>query len=314
MHRKHHFLEDHIVRIRILSLTKRIPNDGAPMKSLIAVIDDSKFVHKLIEKLFDPSSFDVHFFTSAEEAKKTLFVSQGREVDLVLLDIYLQEGTKDESVALLEFLAREKRRTQVIVMSGRLSSDEFAEFYYKGADSYLIKPFPEDKFASSVNRHVRIAQNIPEYNNAPLAKIQLHDRSVFIGHLAANEKLASFFRDELMKHNIGSWSEQAELLEDDIWKPILLEAINTCKIFLLLLTHDTLRSDYMKQEIIQAFNRKKREGKKFLIIPILYNIQPNEVPQQISSMHCVNLTSASTRTEQIRSLISSINKILNLAN
>ena len=221
-------------------------NAETPMKYSVVVVDDSKFVHKLIEKLFDPELFNVHFFTSAEETKKALdtFASQGRNVDLVLLDIYLQEGTKDESMALLEFLTKARKRTRVIVMSGRLSSREFAEFYY----------------------------------------------------------------------NIGSWCENAELLEDEIWKPLLTEAINTCGIFLLLLTHDTLRSEYMKQEIIQAFNRKKRDGNRFLLIPVLYNIQANEVPRQISSMHCVDLTSADRRTDQIRSLISSIRKILKPSN
>ncbi|WP_339136067.1 MAG: response regulator [Candidatus Electrothrix sp. GW3-4] len=284
------------------------------MKYLVVVVDDSKFVHKLIEKLFDSKTFDVHFFTSAEEAKNVLdtFSSQGREVDLVLLDIYLQDGTKEESVALLELLTRERKRTQVIIMSGRLSPNEFAEFYSKGADSYLIKPFSEEKFLSSVKRHVNIARNISEYNNAPLAKIKVEERDIFISHSSANEKLASFLRDEFMKNNIGSSCENAELLADDIWRPILLEAINTCKIFLLILTQDTLRSDYMKQEIIQAFNRKKRDGNSFFIIPVLYNIQPTEVPRQISSMHCVDLTSADKRADQIRSLSFSIKKILSL--
>ena len=286
------------------------------MKYLVVVVDDSKFVHKLIEKLFDPTLFDAHFFTSAEETKKALgtFADQGRNVDLVLLDIYLQEGTKDESLALLEFLTKARKRTQVIVMSGRLASEEFAEFYYKGADSYLIKPFPEEKFTAAIKKHISIARHIPEFNNAPLAKIKVANRDIFIGHLATDTKLASFFRDELMKNNIGSWCEHAELLEDPIWKPVLTDAINSCKIFLLLLSHDTLRSEYMKQEIIQAFNRKKRDGDKFFLTPILYNIQANEVPHQISSMHFVDLTVANKRTEQIRSLISSIRKILNLAN
>ncbi|MDU9049677.1 MAG: response regulator [Candidatus Electrothrix sp. Rat3] len=286
------------------------------MKYLVVVVDDSKFVHKLVEKLFDSTIFNVYFFTSAEEAKKTMdtFPSQGREVDLVLLDIYLQDGTKEESIGLLEFLTKERKRTQVIVMSGRLSPDEFGEFYSKGADSYLLKPFPEEKFLSSVKRHINIARNIPEYNNAPLAKIKVQDRDVFISSVSVNEKVASFFRDEFMKNNIGSYCENAELLEDDIWRAVLLEAINTCTIFLLILTHDSLRSAYMKQEIIQAFNRKKRDGKRFVIIPVLYNIQANEIPHQISSMHCIDITSANNRAEQIRSLIFSIKKILTSAN
>nr|MDU9045935.1 TIR domain-containing protein [Candidatus Electrothrix aestuarii] len=288
----------------------------APMKYVVVVVDDSKFVHKLIEKLFDPNLFDAHFFTSAEETKKALdtFATQGRNVDLVLLDIYLQEGTKDESLALLEFLTKTRKRTQVIVMSGRLASEEFAEFYYKGADSYLIKPFPEDKFTTSIKKHINIARHIPKFNNAPLAKIKIDKREIFIGHLTTDTKLASFFRDELMKNNIGSWCESAELLEDPIWKPVLTDAINSCKIFLLLLSHDTLRSPYMKQEIIQAFNRKKRDGNKFLLIPVLYNIKANEVPRQITSMHCVDLTVANKRTEHIRSLMASLRKILKPAN
>jgi CheY-like chemotaxis protein len=293
-----------------------IRNEGASMKYLVIVVDDSKFVHKLVEKLFDPILFDVRFFISAQETKKALdaFLAQGREVDLVLLDIYLQEGTKEESMGLLEFLTGERKRTQVIVMSGRLSPAEFAEFYSKGADSYLIKPFSEEKFLSSVKRHVNIARNIPVYKNVPLAKIKVHKRDVFISSLSANKKVASFFRDEFMKNNIGSCCENAELLEDEIWRAVLLEAINTCTIFLLILTHDSLKSHYIKQEIIQAFNRKKRDGKRFVIIPVLYNIQSNEIPHQISSMHCIDITSAHNRAEQIQSLIFSIKKILTSAN
>ncbi|MCI5166023.1 MAG: response regulator [Candidatus Electrothrix sp. GM3_4] len=282
------------------------------MKYLVLAVDDSKFMHKIIEKLFDPKIFEVHFFTSAEETKKVMdaFPLQGREVDLVLLDIYLEDGNKDASLGLLDFLTNERKRTQVIVMSGRLLPDEFAEFYSKGADSYLLKPFSEDKFLSSVKRHINIARNIPEYNNGPLAKIKVNHRDVFISSLSVNKKVASFFRDELMKNNIGSCCENAELLEDNIWSTVLLESINKCTVFILILTQDSLKSHYMKQEIIQAFNRKKRDGKRFFIIPVLYNIKPAEVPRQISSMHCIDITSAKNRADKIRSLISSMKKIL----
>jgi DNA-binding response OmpR family regulator len=280
------------------------------MKYSVVVVDDSKFIHKIIGSFLDPKLFDVHFFVSAEEARTTMdaFLLQGREVDLVLLDIYLQEGTKDSSLELLQFIFRERKRTQVIVMSGRLSADEFGEFYGHGAASYLLKPFAEEKFMAAVQRHVRLARNTPEYKNQPLARIKVANRHVFISSLAAHEKIAWFFRDELMKNNVGSWCEQAELLEDPLWKTVLLEAINACKIFILLLTRDSLQSPYMKQEIIQAFNRKKQEGKGFIILPVLYNIEPHQVPQQISSMYCIDITSANKRAEQIRALISSVTR------
>jgi DNA-binding response OmpR family regulator len=282
------------------------------MKYLVLAVDDSKFMHKIIEKLFDPKLFEVHFFTCAEEAEKAMdaFPLQGREVDLVLLDIYLEDGNKDASIGLLEFLTNQRKRTQVIVMSGRLSPDEFAEFYYKGADSYLLKPFSEEKFLSSVKRHINISRNIPEYNNSPLAKIAVNDRDVFISSLSVNKKIASFLSDELMKNNIGSCCENAELLEENIWSTILLEAINKCTMFILILTQDSLKSPYMKQEIIQAFNRKKRDGNRFFIVPVLFNIKPNEVPRQISSMHCIDIKSENNRAYQIRSLMSSMKKVL----
>ncbi|MCI5149715.1 MAG: response regulator [Candidatus Electrothrix sp. MAN1_4] len=283
---------------------------GASMKYRVVAVDDSKFIHKIIAGFLDPDLFDVHFFVAAEEAQKAIeaFSLQGQEVDLVLLDIYLQDGTKDSSLDLLKFLSKERRRTQVIVMSGRLSAEEFGEFYAQGAVHYLLKPFSEEKFISAVQQHIKLARNTPEYKNQPLAKIKVDNREVFISSLAANEKLASFFRDELMKNNIGSWCEHAEFLEDDIWRAVLLEAINTCKICIMILTHDSLQSAYMKQEIVQAFNRKKRDGNSFILLPVLYNIQPKELPHQISSLPCVDLTSAQNRAEHIRSLISSVTR------
>ena len=236
-----------------------------------------------------------------------------REVDLVLLDIYLQDGNKEESLGLLEFLTKERKRTQVIVMSGRLSPAEFAEFYYTGADSFLLKPFSEDNFISSIKRHIHIARTLPKYNNRPLVKVKVSKRDVFISHVTATEKIASLFRDELMKNDIGSWCEKAELLEDDIWRAVLMEAINKCKIFILILTHNSLKSNHIKQEIIQAFNRKKRDGNRFFIIPVLFNVKPGEIPRQLSSMHCIDITSANNRADNIRSLILSIKKVVNPA-
>ncbi|MCI5196715.1 MAG: hypothetical protein D3919_10920 [Candidatus Electrothrix sp. AW5] len=89
---------------------------------------------------------------------------------------------------------------------------------------------------------------------------------------------------------------------------MLTHAINRCKIFFLILTPDTLQSAYMKQEIVQAFKRKKRDGNKFFIIPILYNIQASSLPRQLSSLYCVDITSAKNRAENIRSLIFSVKK------
>lgn len=287
-----------------------IHNYGASMKFLVIAVDDSKFIHKIIGNFLDPKRFEVHFFVCAKDAKKALdaFARQGRDVDLVLLDIYLQEGTKEDSLRLLHFLTREKKRTHVILMSGRLSAREFVEFYLRGAANYLLKPFAEKKFIYTVQRHVKLARSTPEYNNKPLAKVKINEREIFIGALSAHAQIASFLRDELMKNNIGSCCEPAEFLGDTLWRAVLTHAINRCKIFFLILTPDTLQSAYMKQEIVQAFKRKKRDGNKFFIIPILYNIQASSLPRQLSSLYCVDITSAKNRAENIRSLIFSVKK------
>ena len=99
------------------------------MKYVVVVVDDSKFVHKLIEKLFDPTLFDAHFFTSAEETKKALetFAAQGRNVDLVLLDILMHDidgWTHAEIAVELEISAVNSRQH---LFQGRRLLREFLE-------------------------------------------------------------------------------------------------------------------------------------------------------------------------------------------
>lgn len=120
-------------------------------KGLIACIDDSPLVSKVMAELVQPLGYEVLPVTNPVEQISTL--SQHRP-DLIFLDITMPNISGYE---LCKFLrsTEEFYKTPIIILTGRDGVIDRMRAKMVGADDFLAKPPAPDKVAQLLAKHIR---------------------------------------------------------------------------------------------------------------------------------------------------------------
>ncbi|MFQ5607690.1 MAG: sigma-54-dependent transcriptional regulator [Candidatus Zixiibacteriota bacterium] len=159
-------------------------------------LDDDREVSRSIMGLFDGGKFSVTHLESGESAENYLKKENG--VDVVMLDVNLPSMS---GLELLKKIRQNKDTLPVIVISGKVSTENAIEAMREGAFEYLAKPFEVDRLIGAVNRACGI-QRAPvdhradsvENQRSELASEEIVGRSPeiveiakLIGHIARSD-------------------------------------------------------------------------------------------------------------------------------
>lgn len=109
------------------------------MPKILIVEDDVAFC-RMLEAFLKKKGFDVLAVFSGEEALRTL--QKEKDFDLVLTDVRLPD--KDGNFV-LEKIAKNHRKTKVILMTGYAEVNLAVDAMKMGASDYISKPVPPDK-------------------------------------------------------------------------------------------------------------------------------------------------------------------------
>ncbi|MEM7065203.1 MAG: response regulator [Cyanobacteria bacterium P01_B01_bin.77] len=132
-------------------IPSRVPGDPQSYtKGLIACIDDSPLVSKVMAELVQPLGYEVLPVTKPVEQISTL--SQHRP-DLIFLDITMPNISGYE---LCKFLRRTEAfyKTPIIILTGRDGMLDRMRAKMVGADDFLAKPPAPDKVAQLLAKHI----------------------------------------------------------------------------------------------------------------------------------------------------------------
>ncbi len=105
------------------------------MPKKILVIEDDKFLMKIINKKLSSENYDV---IEALDGKQGLDIVKNQKIDLILLDLILPEMDGFEVLANLKS-DPELSRIPVIVISNLGEASQIEKALKMGADDYLIK-------------------------------------------------------------------------------------------------------------------------------------------------------------------------------
>jgi len=112
----------------------------------VLVIDDDKFVHKIISKNLSSDSLSVR---SALGGKEGLTLISEKIPNIIILDVEMPEMNGYEVCERI----REKKSTHripIIFLSARSSLQEKMQGYEVGGDDYLIKPFEKEHLLARI--------------------------------------------------------------------------------------------------------------------------------------------------------------------
>ena len=115
------------------------------------VVDDSMPVRKQIELELKPFDVQVDFAATAERAFTLL---DGKNYDIVFLDVVLP-GADGYQVCKNIKKNKAKKRTPVIMLTGKSSPFDRIKGKFAGCDTYLTKPVGRDSFQKVVRKYLR---------------------------------------------------------------------------------------------------------------------------------------------------------------
>ena len=117
------------------------------MKKTILIVDDSKDIAELTQRLLENRGFSV---VSITEGNRTLAVSKEKKPDLILLDMLLEDKTGLEICHELKTDPVTKN-IPVILATGNVQPAETGTKFI-APDSYLIKPFEIEELLGQINK------------------------------------------------------------------------------------------------------------------------------------------------------------------
>jgi EAL domain-containing protein (putative c-di-GMP-specific phosphodiesterase class I)/FixJ family two-component response regulator len=123
---------------------------AANNKKRILLVDDDRSATDMLTLLLETRGYDVTVASSGEQALQKASSS----IDLVLLDIILPDQEGFQVCRKLKE-NRETRNTSIIILTGKLLTQDIVEGLYLGADDYLTKPFEYEELVARMEAVMR---------------------------------------------------------------------------------------------------------------------------------------------------------------
>ena len=110
---------------------------------------------------------------------------------------------------------------------------------------------------------------------------------VFISYSSTDEQLARFVHNHLQTEKITSFMAAASIIPGDRWTKEVFNNLRLSKWVVFLASRTACNSAYVQQELGAAMIENKN------LIPIVWDMAPNEVPGWVSQHQVLNLSGRS---------------------
>ena len=125
----------------------------------VLVVDDEKNYPRILGAVLEEEGFEI---LTANSGAKALEILHNSDIDLVLTDMKMPEM---DGIDLLEKIKARDPQLPVIMMTAHGTVDKAVEAMEKGAYSYLLKPFDNDRLIIYVNKAIAVYRLIKENRN-----------------------------------------------------------------------------------------------------------------------------------------------------
>lgn len=129
------------------------------MTANILIVDDEDDIRFLIQGILEDEGYKTDIAASAPQALEKFNAAR---FDLVILDVWLQNGTSD-GLALLEQLMDANPHLPVIMISGHSTIEIAVSAIKNGAYDFLEKPFKTDRLLVMMRRALELGRLKSEY-------------------------------------------------------------------------------------------------------------------------------------------------------
>lgn len=109
----------------------------------------------------------------------------------------------------------------------------------------------------------------------------------FISHSSVDKEIAERLSRDLISHGIDTWFDKWEIMPGDSLRRKIEQGISEASHFIVLLTLNSLKSEWVQIELDAAMVRKIEN--ECQLLPVLYDIPFEEAPLVLRSLLCVKL-------------------------
>ncbi len=114
--------------------------------------------------------------------------------------------------------------------------------------------------------------------------------TIFLSHSSGDKLQVRRLANDLMRAGISVWYDEAEIKVGDSIRQKINEALVYSSFFLAVLSKNSVRSRWVREELESAF-AKNAEGAQAVIIPVLLDrLDPEEIPPSLREFKWVDLS------------------------
>ena len=119
------------------------------MKQKILIVDDSFYMRTILKNMLTDAGFSI--VGEASDGVSAIKMANETNPDLITLDLILPDNT---GLDVLKAIKKDNPRVKVIVVSAVGQEAIVKDALNSGAQSYIVKPFAEDKVIEIINNVV----------------------------------------------------------------------------------------------------------------------------------------------------------------
>ncbi|XP_010255711.1 PREDICTED: disease resistance protein TAO1-like isoform X2 [Nelumbo nucifera] len=107
-------------------------------------------------------------------------------------------------------------------------------------------------------------------------RVVLYD--VFISHRGSDGKIyARKIHESLKRLGVKSFLDTEGILKGENLSAVIVEAINSCTVFLVILSKGFAESAWCLEELRLMLNKVKEEGNSAVLLPVFYGVEPDDL-------------------------------------
>lgn len=265
-------------------------------KLTILVVEDSDDLRRdlitMLRFVYE-SQEDRHVeILGAEDGKAALSIIKQNPPNLMITDIMMPVM---DGFELIEHVKEDAklRHIPIIVLTGKGEKADRKLGLKLGADDYLTKPFDAEDIILRFNIMIRILdlehdlRQVLEEENRNLKSVIQTMQPVFISYSHKDESYAQILATSLRQHGFDVWIDD-RISQGDKWFQTIVSAIENCAAFIVIMTPDSEKSEWVHKEILLAKREKKKifplllKGKEFAILIDIqfYDVQDYKLPDE----------------------------------
>lgn len=163
------------------------------MPANILVIDDDKFIHKVITRSLESVGFTVE---CALDGKTGIMKAQEYNVDIILLDVEMPGDNGYEVCEKIRQIS-ELNDVAIVFLSSQSTLRERLQGYEVGADDYLTKPFEKEHLIA----RLKVLEKYQSERRELKAQFKLAQKTALVAMTGTNEiSLVMLFMEKSMAH------------------------------------------------------------------------------------------------------------------